>query len=128
MHVTFGFCTFLSVVLEIDMTFEVMGCLNSRRLHPSVRQLWLQLAAHARASDYKVVVKSRTDTPRTHVCIIIGFQTQGTQPLGRQNCKWPSVLRCLAWFTRKKGELRNGCFFNPLVEKLEKNQVYLPWL
>ncbi len=32
-----------------------------------------------------------------------------------------------ASLTGKTGELRNGCFFKPLVEKLEKSQVYLLW-
>ncbi len=62
---------------------------------------------------------------RTHVCKIIGFQTQGTKPLGHQNCEWPLVLSFLAWFSGKTGELRNGCFFHLLVEKLEKKSCVL---
>ncbi len=53
---------------------------------------------------------------KTHVCIIIEFQTQGTKPLGHQNCK-TAGLSYLTWFTGKTGELRNGCFFNLLVER-----------
>ncbi len=35
---------------------------------------------------------------RTHVC---GFQTQGTKPLGHQNCKWLLILNILACFMGK---------------------------
>ncbi len=38
--------------LETDMNWYV----SSRRVHPSVRHLWLQLAAHAWAPHYKIVV------------------------------------------------------------------------
>ncbi len=38
---------------------------------------------------------------QTHV---VGFQTQGTKPLGHQNCKWPRVLSILAGFTGKAVE------------------------
>ncbi len=55
---------------------------------------------------------------RTHICVIIWFQTQGTKPRC-QNCKW-AVLSFLAWLTGKMGELRNGYFFHLLEEKLGK--------
>ncbi len=51
--------------------------------------------------------KNRSWGIQTHICIISGFQTQGTKPLGHQNCKWPSG---------KTSELKNGCFVNLLVE------------
>ncbi len=50
--------------------------------------------------------------------MITGFQTQGTKPLGRQNCKWPPILNFLTCITGKTGELRNSCFFKSLVQKL----------
>ncbi len=38
---------------------------------------------HAKRAEKKVLLGIRT-----HVC---GFQTQGTKPLGHQNCKWPPI-------------------------------------
>ncbi len=76
--------------------------------------------AHYRPSRGKK--NKKTSGFQTHVFIISGFQTQGTKPLGHQNCKWPPVLIFLAWLTGKTGELRNSCFFNLLVEELEKSR------
>ncbi len=58
----------------------------------------------------------------------VGSNTQATEPLDHQNCKWLPVLSFLACFKGKTGELRNALYIKLSYKIRKKSGVsYLLW-